>query len=1083
MTLKKTIKLVGLIGVWLMVLATTLPVMASPKIVEGIGLKEPLEVELDFSESDYLLVTASQSHADYLLTLKDKGTQNVIRVVSFPARAGLDEALLARGSECAQCLVVISGAAPVDRASAYRLSIEPISESETFALETFQALTLAGESRYKAEHSSDEERVKNLRKSIKALEVASKSNVRQWRHHALTLMTGVYNFLEEHSAFLQILELIQKESESVNSVYRVLALYDLADTGSNTSEALSLLDAGMDIAETLGDKRLYAIGANFKAIKLVNEARYDEALALLKQANDIFLSSQRWRDLMLPLHNLSWANQRAGNLPASLAVATQQKLLAEKYQEEESVIWALYNFAMTYGQMGDRSVAEQFLDEAIERQANLPEQARISSSALRAWLLMEKTQRAQQFGALTLASDYADLAKLEFQSLGFMGQVANVDFVQGEIAMVKGDYSLARTKFLEVIKFNEDNNRVLLAGVFLLRLAELEMRQANYIDASDYQVQALKILTGTEDHKSLARALSQAVELLHRLGANDDAEQLARRASNFIDAKTLAQDRAKFAYRRALIASQGGANDKALAYLEGARAIIENTLPKVRRRDLRQTYLALQKSIFELNVELVLAGQQPDSYQALMLAEVFKARTLRESIDSMNYKQNISDANVAERARILKAIQQNAVAWHSGEKLETQGSSLLQNTRALSLSLQKLEENIQASRKNFATPDSKKISVLPHVQNNELIAYYFIGERTSWLWVLTEFDQQVYSLPKRSILDGLVNDLLAHITTSPTQRSQSSAWVQSNAITALSDVILAPLQKQLEHKDIELITVVPDGSLHAVPFAPLVTPGLDTPLVADYAIAYAPSLVTKQALGERALRRSPKGLGRTLGNRTLVVADPVSSNTAGLVFDNLQYSAEEAQSIRSLVGDQATVLVADKADKNAFLNHLSEAYSVIHLATHGLLNSREPALSGLLFSASEDSDALWLTPEISRANISADLVVLSACESSVGKYMSGEGLFSLSRAFIEGGANQVLGTLWKVQDRATSDLVKHFYTYLINDGMTVAQALRKAQSKIYQDNNNDWKDPYYWAGFQLLGEGVDRIYASSKRSH
>ena len=135
-----------------------------------------------------------------------------------------------------------------------------------------------------------------------------------------------------------------------------------------------------------------------------------------------------------------------------------------------------------------------------------------------------------------------------------------------------------------------------------------------------------------------------------------------------------------------------------------------------------------------------------------------------------------------------------------------------------------------------------------------------------------------------------------------------------------------------------------------------------------------------------------------------------------------------------------------------------------------LIRNEQPIFSGLVFA--ENDSGLLLVPEISAHPVNANLVVLSACETSAGKIVSGEGALSLSRAFLEAGAKRVMGTLWKVQDFASYELIKNFYSSLLNDNLNVGDALRSAQLSVYNNAENDWSDPYYWAAYQIQGGGA-----------
>ncbi len=1047
---------------------------AESHVVEGFGLKEPLPVDLDFSASEYLLVRASQSHADYSLELTDKKTKVVIREVNYPFENSLDEILLVHITDCSECAVTLSPVEKIDTSSPYKISIEPIPVSESKVVNILQKLTSAGEYRQRANEASETQSSNLIELSSNELKQAAQLDDSHWRHFSLLLLAYSQQSLGERQQYHQTLKIIEQETAGDHSIVRAAAILALSFFETDKIEQYKIYDEAINIGKEIDNQRIYAYGLNSKAISLVAEARFEEGITLYKEAYSIFENSHRWRDALIVLHNLSFTYQVAGQLPESLAYATKQKLLAETYEDQERTILALYNFALTYGEIGERFIAEEFLDGAINLHAQLPKNSYLAGIT-GGFLLAEKTQRLLEYGAFDSALDYARKTKQEFDKLGYPGRSEDINFIEGEIAFAMHDYELAEHKFQQVIKYDKENNRVLLEGVHLLRLAELKIAQNEFVAASKYQAKALKILSGTEDYRAIGKAFSQAAELLFHLGASKDAQILLDRTSAFIEKHALEQEKALLAYRKALVANDVGDYDIANQSLVNARALIEESLPKIRQRDLRRTYLALQKSIFELAVKVMLAKEPENHLAPLALAETYKARTLAESINSIQSDdKNTDDVLTMERNSVLDKIQKNATLWHENQQKMQDYDSLLSETRELSQSLEKLEIQI-ANQHGEPQALSKPVTVeqLPNAQQNEIIAYYFVGKNASWLWVISNQDISIYTLPAEQKITNMANAVLSQINTPPSSRQNSTAWDQSTALNDLSDILLSPLLKHLQDPDIEVITIVPDGPLHGLPFAPLRLAGNTTPIIKDYAISYTPSLMVNKSLRDR-LRQDQFNDKVNL----LVLADPINKTDSKVNFAPLPYSEEEALTVKSIAGDNATLLLSENASKDHLLDKLSEPYSILHFATHGLLNQHEPSLSGLALSTTKpEQDHLWLTPEISNTAISADLIILSACDSSIGKSVAGEGLFSLSRAFLEGGANQVVGALWSVQDQSTSNLFKHFYTNLLAHNTGVAKALQEAQLSIYLDNNNDWGDPYYWAGFQLLGGGANQIYA------
>jgi CHAT domain-containing protein len=147
-------------------------------------------------------------------------------------------------------------------------------------------------------------------------------------------------------------------------------------------------------------------------------------------------------------------------------------------------------------------------------------------------------------------------------------------------------------------------------------------------------------------------------------------------------------------------------------------------------------------------------------------------------------------------------------------------------------------------------------------------------------------------------------------------------------------------------------------------------------------------------------------------------------------------------------------------------------YRVVHFATHGLLNSEHPELSGIILSMVDEKgqpqDGFLRLHDIYNLELPVELVVLSACNSGLGKQVRGEGLVGIVRGFMYAGAERVMASLWKVDDEATGELMKRFYQHMFAGDMSPAAALRQAQIEMWRERT--WRFPFYWAAFVLQGE-------------
>jgi CHAT domain-containing protein len=196
-----------------------------------------------------------------------------------------------------------------------------------------------------------------------------------------------------------------------------------------------------------------------------------------------------------------------------------------------------------------------------------------------------------------------------------------------------------------------------------------------------------------------------------------------------------------------------------------------------------------------------------------------------------------------------------------------------------------------------------------------------------------------------------------------------------------------------------------------------------------------------------------------------------SPERAGLA--RLLLSRDEAEAISAAVPASDGLKALDfQANRALATSSDLSRYRIVHFATHGLLNTEHPELSGLVLSLVDErgqpQDGFLRLHDIYNLKLNAELVVLSACQTGLGKEIKGEGLVGLTRGFMYAGAARVAASLWRVDDYATSVLMKRFYRGLLQEKLRPAAALRQAQLEMLKQRQ--WRSPFYWGAFVLQGE-------------
>ncbi|HVR95504.1 MAG TPA: CHAT domain-containing protein [Thermoanaerobaculia bacterium] len=344
------------------------------------------------------------------------------------------------------------------------------------------------------------------------------------------------------------------------------------------------------------------------------------------------------------------------------------------------------------------------------------------------------------------------------------------------------------------------------------------------------------------------------------------------------------------------------------------------------------------------------------------------------------------------------------------------------------------------------------------LDRDTLLLEYRLGEERSFLWAVTPASLTTYELPRRAEIEQLAGRVFGLLARSRSRKAEISAGPQ---LAKLSRLLLDPVAPLLPGKR---LLVVGDGALQSVPFAALPEPGTGEPLVARHEIVSLPSV---SVLGE--LRRQVAG--QPAAPKTLwVLADPDFGGRPA----QLPYTRQEAAAILKLVPASGRFAVQGReARRAAVLDGSLRDYRFLHFATHGSFAASDPGGGRLVLAQVDprgrpEANGFLHLADIYKLELRADLVVLSACQSALGREVRGEGMMGMTRGFFYAGAERVLVSLWNVNDQVTAELMRHFYQGVLKEGLSPAAALREAQDAIRRQER--WRAPYYWAGFTLQGE-------------
>lgn len=553
--------------------------------------------------------------------------------------------------------------------------------------------------------------------------------------------------------------------------------------------------------------------------------------------------------------------------------------------------------------------------------------------------------------------------------------------------------------------------------------------------------------------------------------------------------------------------------ERALGDLEAARERLEEALrlteslrQSIPGPGLRASFMATTRERYELLIEVLmdLHAKQPDrgwDAEALHASERAKARSLIETLAEarINLHEGLDEGLLAQERTLndeLEALRREEQRRVAG--VGPQASRSGRRPEVVLAEYQDVQERLRAANPRYAALARPKPLALAGIRrqvldHDTLLLEYALGEKRSFLWAATLDKLTSHELPRRAVVEAAV-------------RALHRAWSAGGAIDSaetkrraqrLSRLLLGPVAGQLR-KNVRL-AIVAEGALQYLPFAALPSPGTNGALlVADHSIVSLPSATTLAVLREQVAGRAPPE------RRVAVLADPVfdgadaripsagrrskaptangngrtdltrSMRESGLFrLQRLFASRQEAEAVAALSRRGESFVALDfQASRETALGPDVARAGVVHFASHALLNTRHPELSGIVLSLVDEhgrvKDGFLQTRDIYKLRLAADLVVLSACQTALGKEVRGEGLLGLSRAFMYAGAPRILASLWKVPDRPTAELMKAFYRGTLTEGLSPAAALGAAQQEIRRQKL--WTSPYYWAGFTLQGD-------------
>ncbi|HEX8815972.1 MAG TPA: CHAT domain-containing tetratricopeptide repeat protein [Terriglobales bacterium] len=888
-----------------------------------------------------------------------------------------------------------------------------------------------------------------------------------------------------------------------------------ANTAESRAQAIENFQSAARFFESDGEPDREALALYSMAFTYANSSEFRKALIYLPQAQKIFEQTQDANMEATTLTLLGGANDVLGNLSKATEYYQQALEISQRERFQNQEASALNDIGKIYHDVGEWQTSLQYYQRA------LPLFQSMGDRDAEAVVLGNLGSIYYHLGDFDGALHFLQQALAIRKELGDKdGQAYSLTSL-GNVYRMQDKREEAMLAYSEALRLRKE------VGDPRAAAETLDFAGAAYRDWGDlqtslaYHQQSLELRRSTNDLRGQALSLANLGQVEYLLKHPDEA---MRDGSQALEIYRKIGDQRGLVDALELLARterDQGKLIEARDHLSEALTRIENQRSQVASEDLRTSYFALSHEAYLSYVDLLmrLDRQNPEhgySQEALEVSERARARSLLELLTESHTSihQGVDAALVnreQELGELLDAKAERLTHSLGLQEVSPEQEQLKSEIGELERQYQDVRAQIRASSPQFAAISQPEPASVPQIQHEILdadtvLVEYLLGDSASYVWVIGQSGLHSYRLPKREAIEDVARDLYQLLATRGVSNDASSRENDVHAARdakQLSEMILRPVAQDIQGKR---LLIVADGALQYLPFAMLPSPATegDRPLLADHEIVSLPS-VSVLAVQRAAVRGrvqssdqiavladpvfsmsdprvkshdgTPAAAKSESGNATRLLvhtaADANIKTTAISFIPRLPFTRQEAERILAASSGPNNFEAVDfQASRELVLSNRLSRYKYVHFATHGYLDSQQPELSAIVLSMVDEQghpeDGFLRVHDIYNLHLPADVVVLSACQTGLGKEVKGEGLVGLTRGFMYAGAARVVVSLWSVSDKATADLMADFYAKMLAEKLSPAAALRAAQLEVAQEKR--WASPYFWAPFIVQGD-------------
>lgn len=1051
----------------------------APRQVIVVELQRGWRCTVALKADDAFVVQVDQRDVDVIVALRDERGNEVLAVDS-PSKRASPEVLLAGPRLSGKHTLFVRakpGASSAQRAS---LVLERLANSSSALLAGLAEMTRAAAPDERQTPESGKDRIAQLQTALATFQSAG---AKEWRAEVSLRIAATYYWVVNDvaasassarlamDAFSQIGDVVGNAQAAIIHAAAAMEIATAAKAPrapgraataqSPLGEVVNLLDTQALVLQQAGFRYAQAQAFNFAGVGLFYQGDYGAARSRYEQAAAIFRSLGDATSAALPLQNIAHIDYDSGDYATAIASLKSALDVLDPKANARQYVAVLINLGTVQYVMGQFEGALRSLTTALEiseERGFAAEQARSLHNLGMVYLVIGDHERAQVFveRALELRRPLASQ-----DPRGLQASLIRVGDLRRERDDIRGALSL-HAQALEAALSPSQKARALYA-------IGRDHERNNSLAASAQAYKSGLDLDVPEDFP-VRVALMGAYGAVQMRSGNEAGRALVERAAQLHEAQG-DLDRAAENYvvlaEADLLRQQLSA---ALRNVQKALAIFESQRPGAINPDLRATYLANRAGATELLGDIYMSlrdrtanvrEKQQLTGAALLAVEIGRQRALADF-------RSVAEAAGPSSGELARLDAQLSAKRHRLATLLEQQNPPASTIEFLRRDISLLRTQIDLAQTRQPESAGTVTSVAELQQSlpaHETVLVYQLGTRQSRLWKVTRQEISVTTLDGRARLEDAARDLYEMWST--------PARVDAQRELAHSRTILGADTSWLRAED--KVVVVADGMLRSLPFAALLIAdanGTPQRLAATHEVSFRPALLST------ATSHPGEAAGATATNKILLVGDPTApprASTSTLAVDPwalppLPGSRREIQNIATIADDwHSYVLLGAEATKPALLSMPLDSFRAIHFATHARLDVQDPQLSSIALSSREASPAaassMLTVREIAGFKLNAETVVLSACEASLGKSYRGQLSFGLSEAFLLAGADNVLGSLWRVSDEGAQAYMQRFYQAYVRLDATPAASARAAALEMSRDPA--FGHPYFWAAFAV----------------